>query len=107
MKSSAAVWRIVMLAVASPIFLAGPASAGTISYSYDQLGRLTSAAYPNGALIRYNYDKNGNRTTYVVTGSTNPVPSGTPPVGQATVVGTATQTAPTTTDPPGTISSAK
>ena len=60
-----------------------PTEAGTISYTYDQLGRLSQAAYPSGAVIRYAYDANGNRTSYVVTGSANLPPTGTPPVGQA------------------------
>lgn len=34
----------------------------TISYSYDRLGRLTSAAYENGVCLTYSYDANGNRT---------------------------------------------
>lgn len=75
---------IIALAIASSwITAAAPAFAGSISYSYDRLGRLTQAVYPNGAVIRYNYDANGNRTSYVVTGSGNPPPGGTPPVGQA------------------------
>lgn len=75
---------IIALAVASSwITAAAPALAGSISYSYDRLGRLTQAVYPSGAVIRYNYDANGNRTSYVVTGSGNPPPGGTPPVGQA------------------------
>jgi len=63
-----------------------PAEAGTISYTYDQLGRLSQAAYPSGAIIRYVYDPNGNRTSYVVTGSANPPPTGTTPIGQAQIV---------------------
>src|SRR5256885_15041482 len=63
-----------------------PAVAGTISYTYDQLGRLSQTSYPNGAIIRYAYDANGNRTSYVVTGSANPPPTGTIPVGQAQIV---------------------
>src|SRR5205085_2896099 len=63
-----------------------PAEAGTISYTYDQLGRLSQVAYPSGTVIRYNYDVLGNRTSYVVTGSTNSPPSGTPPIGRAQIV---------------------
>ncbi|MBU3890984.1 RHS repeat domain-containing protein [Methylosinus sp. KRF6] len=33
-----------------------------IIYSYDRLGRLTSAAYENGVCLTYSYDANGNRT---------------------------------------------
>lgn len=69
----------------SSITVASPVLAGTISYSYDRLGRLTQAVYPGGAVVRYHYDANGNRTSYVVTGSGNPPPGGTSPVGQAAI----------------------
>lgn len=64
-------------------FVSSAAIAGTISYSYDRLGRLSEVAYPGGAIVRFNYDANGNRTSYVVTGSSNIPPGGTTPVGQA------------------------
>lgn len=32
----------------------------SIQYSYDSLGRVTSAVYPDGTTIDYIYDKNGN-----------------------------------------------
>lgn len=32
------------------------------SYTYDQLGRLTTEKYDNGLCIGYVYDANGNRT---------------------------------------------
>jgi hypothetical protein len=34
----------------------------SVSYGYDQLGRVTSAAYDNGLCVVYTYDANGNRT---------------------------------------------
>ena len=70
-----------MLLVAASLFSAQPASAGAITYGYDALGRLVRVAYPNGAIIQYSYDANGNRTAYVVTGSPNAAPTGTQPVG--------------------------
>lgn len=88
--------RVVVVAIAFSTIATVPAVpllAGTISYSYDQLGRLSQVTYPGGAIIRYNYDPNGNRTSYVVTGSGNTPPTGTTPVGQAQV---APQTAETT-----------
>jgi uncharacterized protein RhaS with RHS repeats len=93
------------LALAMSVVLAAavPAEAGTISYTYDQLGRLSQVAYPNGAIIRYLYDANGNRTSYVVTGSANPPPAGTTPVGQAQIVQQTAQVKtiqPTATSPP-------
>jgi hypothetical protein len=34
----------------------------SVSYGYDQVGRVTSAAYDNGLCVVYTYDANGNRT---------------------------------------------
>jgi hypothetical protein len=38
------------------------AQAGTISYQYDDIGRIKQVEYPNGALITYAYDNIGNLT---------------------------------------------
>ncbi len=38
------------------------ASAQSATFQYDALGRVISAAYPNGAIVSYEYDANGNRT---------------------------------------------
>lgn len=47
-----------------PFILASPASANnSVSYTYDIVGRLTTAAYDNGMCISYSYDANGNRTS--------------------------------------------
>jgi YD repeat-containing protein len=37
------------------------------SYSYDMLGRLTTALYDNGTCVAYAYDANGNRTSQTIT----------------------------------------
>lgn len=37
-----------------------PASAATVSYSYDGAGRLVGAQYDDGTIISWTYDKNGN-----------------------------------------------
>jgi hypothetical protein len=52
-------------ALAALLFLATGASQGaeTVTYGYDQVGRVTSAAYDNGLCVIYVYDPNGNRTT--------------------------------------------
>ena len=47
-------------------------ASGSASYTYDQLGRVTTALYDNGVCVTYVYDANGNRTS-----QTNTV-SGTP-----------------------------
>jgi YD repeat-containing protein len=36
---------------------------GSAGYSYDKVGRLTTALYDNGACLAYVYDANGNRTS--------------------------------------------
>ena len=69
---------IALVTLGCLVATSAPVLAGTVSYSYDRLGRMTQAVYPNGAIIRFNYDANGNRTSYVVTGSGNPPPAGTP-----------------------------
>lgn len=43
------------------------------TFSYDPLGRLTTAAYDNGACIAYSYDANGNRTSQINTTGGGPV----------------------------------
>jgi YD repeat-containing protein len=35
----------------------------SVIYTYDQLGRVTTAAYDNGMCVAYSYDVNGNRTS--------------------------------------------
>jgi len=59
-----------MAALACFVPALGSARAG-VAYSYDDLGRLTVAAYDNGKEIDYHYDQAGNRTS-VVTQATTP-----------------------------------
>ena len=40
----------------------------TVTYTYDNLNRLTKAAYDNGTTEEFSYDAAGNRLTYKVTG---------------------------------------
>jgi YD repeat-containing protein len=49
------------------LLFASPAIAGTVSYQYDQLGRLTRAEYSDGSVIEYTYDAVGNRLSMKVT----------------------------------------
>ncbi|KAF0165297.1 MAG: OmpA/MotB domain-containing protein, partial [Caulobacteraceae bacterium] len=55
-------------AVAAP----GAASADTVSYTYDALGRLRSATNSNGSTVTYDYDAAGNRTTMTSSGASAP-----------------------------------
>jgi len=44
----------------------GPTCAGTINYTYDIMGRMIQAAYGDGTVVEYTYDKMGNREQKVV-----------------------------------------
>lgn len=58
--------------LAAGVFLAvlsGALQAGSVAYTYDNLGRLSKATYANGVVITYVYDASGNRTSYTVTGA--------------------------------------
>ncbi len=45
------------------------AFAGSVTYTYDSLGRLSNVTYSNGVVITYSYDAAGNRTSFVVIGA--------------------------------------
>ncbi len=64
--------KIILVATLLAV-LAGPATAETISYSYDVAGRLTHAYYPDGS-IEYVYDANGNLLERIVSAGTSPSP---------------------------------
>ncbi|VTU24210.1 YD repeat (two copies) [Variovorax sp. PBL-H6] len=63
--------RTVLAACLCTAALAGhPAHAGSVSYSYDALGRLASTVYSDGSAtttITYSYDAAGNRTSVATT----------------------------------------
>jgi YD repeat-containing protein len=40
---------------------------GSVSYTYDALGRLATAVYNNGIFVTYNYDAAGNWTLVTTT----------------------------------------
>jgi YD repeat-containing protein len=63
--------KIAALLLFLPI--AGHVSAGTITYTHDAAGRLTTANYGSGRTIGYTYDPAGNLTqlTAATTGSTD------------------------------------
>lgn len=69
--------------------LAGRASAkDPVVYTYDDLGRLISAAYPNGVTIIYTYDAAGNRTQVAAASTPPPPPPPPPPPLSASVTPT-------------------
>ncbi len=43
-------------------------SAGSVAYTYDNLGRVTKVSYSNGKSVTYTYDALGNRVTVVNAG---------------------------------------
>ena len=45
---------------------AAHAANGSVAYTYDALGRITTVSYDTGVCIAYTYDANGNRTTQQV-----------------------------------------
>jgi hypothetical protein len=52
----------------SIFFFGALASAQTIQYTYDSLGRLTKAGYSTGKVLQYTYDKAGNRLRETIGG---------------------------------------
>ena len=44
-----------------------PIPAGTMQYSYDDIGRLTGVVFADGSALTYSYDNNGNMLSREVT----------------------------------------
>lgn len=55
-------------ALAFTIFMVAPVIAETVTYTYDDAGRLVKADYGNGTAIEYNYDNAGNLLERGITG---------------------------------------
>ncbi len=55
-------WSFLAGSLLSLVFAVAEVSAGGVTYTYDELSRLTKAAYTNGTVIEYSYDAVGNRT---------------------------------------------
>lgn len=42
------------------------AANGSVTFTYDALGRVLTASYDTGVIVIYSYDANGNRTQQVI-----------------------------------------
>jgi YD repeat-containing protein len=49
------------------LLVAAHAASGSVTYVYDDLGRLVEVVYDDGTVIEYTYDAAGNRETTVTT----------------------------------------
>ena len=47
------------------------AANGSVAYSYDALGRITTASYDTGVCVIYSYDANGNRLSQTINVTTS------------------------------------
>ncbi|MDF0678248.1 MAG: RHS repeat protein [Nitrosomonas sp.] len=56
------------LTVATLLGLSVSVFAGSVSYTYDALGRVKTTTYSNGVIITYTYDAAGNRVSQITTG---------------------------------------
>jgi YD repeat-containing protein len=56
-----------MLVLSAIVIPSGSGRGATVVYTYDQIGRVTSALYDNGLCITYTYDASGNRTAQTKT----------------------------------------
>jgi YD repeat-containing protein len=62
------------LLVSGALIGAAPASAQTVTYNYDALGRLIEVQRPDGSKTTYAYDAADNRTSVVSTAASPPPP---------------------------------
>jgi hypothetical protein len=62
-------WAILCAVSAASVFGAVTlafAANGSVAYTYDPLGRVTTASYDTGVCIIYSYDPNGNRLSETI-----------------------------------------
>jgi uncharacterized protein RhaS with RHS repeats len=55
---------LLACAIATPTL--SHAANGSVAYTYDALGRVTTASYDTGVCIVYKYDANGNRISETI-----------------------------------------
>src|SRR3989338_6470475 len=82
--------KLIIAVLLAAVFFCYQASAATITYTYDNLNRLTKVDYGNGTTIDYSYDAAGNRKTLVSASSGGGGGDITPPTGSITINGGAT-----------------
>lgn len=70
--------KLLLIAFSLILLMPGKPFATTITYTYDNLNRLTKADYGNGTTEEYTYDAAGNRLTFVVKAPTISVSPGSP-----------------------------
>lgn len=58
--------KLVLATVLCLTVLPNSASGGSVSYTYDDLGRLVEISYSDGARIAFTYDAAGNRTQQLI-----------------------------------------
>ena len=64
-RQGLALWILACVAAASA-FAPAHAANGSVAYTYDALGRVTTASYDTGVCIIYSYDPNGNRLSETI-----------------------------------------
>jgi len=47
------------------------AANGSVTYTYDELGRVITASYDTGVIVIYTYDSNGNRLSQIINVNTS------------------------------------
>lgn len=57
---------VLSLVVPDGAISTAPAANGSVAYTYDALGRVTTASYDTGVCIIYTYDANGNRLSETI-----------------------------------------
>ena len=55
-----------VLIVSSWTIVPAIAANGSVTYTYDALGRVSTASYDTGVIVIYAYDSNGNRTQQTI-----------------------------------------
>ena len=86
-SKSTSVSAVVLIAFAFAIFMVAPAIAGTVSYDYDNAGRLVKADYGDGSAIEYEYDNAGNLLEQKITGGEGPTSTVIKPNGGEEIPG--------------------